>query len=54
MEGFSSEQVNEILGLTEKNLNASVIATVGYRSEEDATQHYAKVRTPKQKLFKTI
>jgi nitroreductase len=51
MEGFVPEKYNEILGLTEKNLNASVVATVGYRHEEDATQHYTKVRKSNEELF---
>lgn len=51
MEGFVPEKYNEILGLTEKNLNASLVATVGYRHEEDATQHYAKVRKSNEELF---
>lgn len=51
MEGFVPEKYNEILGLTEKNLNASVVATVGYRHEEDATQHYVKVRKSNEELF---
>ena len=51
MEGFEPEKVNEILGLTAKGLNASLIATVGYRHEEDATQHNIKVRKSKEELF---
>lgn len=51
MEGFEAEQVNEILGLNELGLNASLIATLGYRHEEDATQHYAKVRKSNEELF---
>ncbi|MCZ8196624.1 MAG: NAD(P)H-dependent oxidoreductase [Flavobacterium sp.] len=51
MEGFVAEKYNEILGLTEKKLNASLVATVGYRHEEDATQHYAKVRKSNEELF---
>ncbi len=54
MEGFVAEEVNSILNLEERNLNASVIATIGYRSEDDKTQHYAKVRKPQSKLFKTV
>ncbi|TXN36737.1 NAD(P)H-dependent oxidoreductase [Flagellimonas hymeniacidonis] len=54
MEGFESEAYNEILGLSEKNLNASVVLAVGYRSEEDETQHYAKVRKSKEELFTHI
>jgi nitroreductase len=51
MEGFEPEKVNEILGLPELGLHASLLATIGYRHEEDATQHYAKVRKPKNELF---
>jgi nitroreductase len=54
MEGFIPEQYNEILGLKDKGLYATLVATVGYRHEEDATQHYAKVRKPKNELFETI
>lgn len=54
MEGFEPEQYNEILGFNELGLNASLVAAVGYRHEEDATQHYAKVRKSKQELFTTI
>ena len=51
MEGFESEKYNEILNLTEKGLNAAVVATIGYRHEDDATQHYKKVRKSAQELF---
>lgn len=51
MEGFEPEKVNEILGLNALNLNASLIATIGYRHEEDATQHFAKVRKSTEELF---
>tara|TARA_B100001971_G_C18125804_1_gene501983 strand:- start:130 stop:762 length:633 start_codon:yes stop_codon:yes gene_type:complete len=51
MEGFQSEEYNKILDLNSKNLNAAVVVTLGYRSEEDETQHYKKVRKPENKLF---
>ncbi|WP_309613273.1 NAD(P)H-dependent oxidoreductase [Flavobacterium sp.] len=51
MEGFEPEKVNEILGLDKLGLNASLIATVGYRHDEDATQHYVKVRKSNEELF---
>jgi nitroreductase len=51
MEGFEPENVNEVLGLNALGLNASLLATIGYRHEEDATQHYKKVRKPKNELF---
>ena len=54
MEGFEPEKYNEILGLNALGLNASLVAAIGYRHEEDATQHYVKVRKPKQELFITI
>lgn len=54
MEGFDPEGYNRILGLDKKGLNASVIATIGYRAQEDDTQHYAKVRRPAEELFTTI
>ena len=54
MEGFDPAQYNEILGLNKLNLNASLVATIGYRSEEDATQHYKKVRKSNEDLFITI
>lgn len=54
MEGFEPEQYNTILGLTEKGLNASVIATIGYRHKEDKTQHLPKVRKPINELFEQL
>lgn len=54
MEGFVPAQVNEILGLDKIELNATLIATLGYRHEEDATQHYTKVRKSNEDLFITL
>jgi nitroreductase len=54
MEGFVPSQVNEILGLDQLNLNATLIATLGYRHEEDATQYYKKVRKSNEELFITL
>jgi len=54
MEGFAPDQVNEILGLEALGLNASLIATIGYRHEEDETQHYKKVRKSNEELFITL
>jgi nitroreductase len=51
MEGFNPAEFNEILGLTEQGLSASVIAVAGYRHEEDAAQHNKKVRKPNEELF---
>ncbi|AWG26782.1 NAD(P)H-dependent oxidoreductase [Flavobacterium kingsejongi] len=54
MEGFNAAQFNEILGLDQLGLNAAVIATIGYRHEEDATQHFKKVRKSHDDLFITL
>lgn len=54
MEGFEASKYNEILGLNELGLNATLVATIGYRHEEDATQHYKKVRKSTNELFITI
>ena len=51
MEGFEPAKVNEILGLGKLGLNATLLATIGYRHEEDATQHYSKVRKSNEELF---
>ncbi len=51
MEGFNATAFNEILGFDKLGLNAAVIATVGYRDNEDETQHYKKVRKSQEELF---
>ena len=51
MEGFDQERVDEILGLREQGLTASVIIPIGYRSEADDNQHYKKVRRSEESLF---
>lgn len=54
MEGFEPKKINEILGLPQQGLNAAVIATIGYRHADDASQHLKKVRKPETELFVTI
>ncbi|MEH6535656.1 MAG: NAD(P)H-dependent oxidoreductase [Psychroserpens sp.] len=54
MEGFEPEKYNDILGLSEQGLNAAVIATIGYRSNEDHTQNRPKVRKPFNELFEVL
>jgi nitroreductase len=54
MEGFEAEAYDKILGLTEKGLTTSVVLPVGYRSDEDETQHYEKVRKSNEELFTHI
>ena len=54
IEGFEPEKYNEILGLNELGLNASLVATIGYRHQEDVTQNYPKVRKSNEDLFITL
>ncbi|WP_103068986.1 NAD(P)H-dependent oxidoreductase [Aquimarina sediminis] len=54
MEGFENEKYNDILDLSKANLNAAVIATIGYRSEKDKAQYRQKVRKPFNQLFEVI
>jgi len=54
MEGFEPAQFNEILGLEAMNLNAVLVATIGYRHDADETQHYIKVRKSNEELFLTL
>lgn len=54
MEGFEPNQYNEILELNTKGLNASMIATIGYRYKGDKTQYLHKVRKPMKKLFENM
>lgn len=51
MEGFNAQQFDEILGLEQLGLTTAVIAAVGYRHEEDAAQHYKKVRKSNEEFF---
>lgn len=51
MEGFLAGKFDEILGLKEKGLTTSVIATIGFRAEDDSYSKLAKVRRPKSDLF---
>jgi nitroreductase len=54
MEGFEPEMYNELLGLNGQGLTSTVVVALGYRSEEDETQHYKKVRQSKESLFTHI
>lgn len=46
MEGFMPSKYNEILQLTDKGLNASVILPIGFRDENDKYALVQKVRRP--------
>lgn len=54
MEGFEADKFDEILGLKEKGLTTAVVATIGYRSQEDQLQHAVKVRKSKKELFNIL
>ena len=54
IEGFEVEAYNETLGLAKKGLNASVILAIGYRHDEDQTQHSKKVRQSIEDLFEEV
>jgi nitroreductase len=54
MEGFDKNAFDEILGLKDKGVTSAVLVAVGYRSEEDSTQIYAKTRKPLDEVFETI
>lgn len=51
MEGFEAKEYNKILNLDKQGLNASVIATIGYRSDDDSSQNSKKVRKSINNLF---
>lgn len=54
MEGFDAEGYDEILNLKSKNLHATVICPIGFRSVEDITQHMKKVRKSQADLIEFI
>lgn len=54
MEGFEADKYDEILGLAPKGLTTSLVLPIGYRSQDDPTQHLAKVRKSKEELFTFI
>ena len=54
MEGFVAEKYDEILGLKEKNLTASVLCPAGYRSADDKYASLPKVRFERNELITVI
>ena len=51
MEGFIAGKFDEILGLKAKGLTASVIATIGFRADDDQFAQLKKVRRSKSDMF---
>ncbi|MDF1740589.1 MAG: NAD(P)H-dependent oxidoreductase [Verrucomicrobiales bacterium] len=54
MEGFVPAKYDEILGLTERNLTASVLCPAGYRADEDKYAQLPKVRFSKDQMISRI
>ncbi|ENW80767.1 hypothetical protein F909_02055 [Acinetobacter sp. ANC 3929] len=51
MEGFDRELINKEFGLAEKGLKASVIVSLGYRSDSDFNAKLPKSRLPDDVVF---
>ncbi len=51
MEGFDPKQFDTILGLEALDLESKVILAVGYRSAEDQSASFAKVRSASSNIF---
>lgn len=54
IEGFETSKYNEILKLNNRNLNSTVVAAVGYRSNKDSSQYEKKIRKSNDELFETL
>lgn len=54
MEGFTAEEINHFFNLDSKNLTVTVMVAVGYRSEDDNSQHRKKVRKGEKALFDVL
>jgi nitroreductase / dihydropteridine reductase len=51
IEGYDSSKMDEILDLKSKGLKSVVVATLGYRAENDINARNPKSRLPKEQLF---
>ena len=54
MEGFDRRQLDQILGLSAKNLQSTLLFALGYRSADDESARIPKVRKTKEELFTTL
>ena len=50
MEGFDPKKFDEILGLDKMGLESKVIASIGFRANDDPQALYKKVRFPREKV----
>lgn len=48
MEGFLTEEYDELLNLKEKNLKSVLVLPVGYRAKDDIFSSFKKVRRPEE------
>ena len=51
MEGFQPEEYDKILGLAAQGYHAVVLATAGYRADDDAAASLKKVRFPASEMI---
>ena len=51
MEGFNSQEVDEVLGLDKENLESVVMCPVGYRAQDDKSAALNKVRFKKSEVI---
>ncbi|MBC9813699.1 NAD(P)H-dependent oxidoreductase [Crocinitomicaceae bacterium CZZ-1] len=51
IEGFDVKGYDAILNLEEKGLTSTIVVPIGYRHQDDVTQHWKKVRKPAEELF---
>lgn len=51
IEGYDSAKMDEILDLKSKGLKSIVVATLGYRAQDDGNAHRPKSRLPKDQIF---
>ncbi|MES2439423.1 MAG: NAD(P)H-dependent oxidoreductase [Verrucomicrobiota bacterium] len=54
MEGFSRDEYDRILGLTEQGLGSAVVATLGYRSADDKYGSAPKVRFDRDEVIQHL
>lgn len=54
IEGFSTEEYDKILNLSEKNLSSCVVCALGYRNEDDKYASLKKVRFGMDEVVETI
>lgn len=54
MEGFDPAGYDQVLNLSERNLNATLVVPMGYRHPDDRNQFLKKVRKSESELFEVI